>query len=282
MIDRKSEVSVKKQCSLLKLARSTAYYKAAETGEADLELMRLLDELHLNHPTAGSRTMRYYLKRGGYEAGRRHIRTLMRGMGITALYQKPNTSRRQKGSHIYPYLLGNLAVVRANQVWAADITYIPMRRGFAYLFAVIDWYTRRVISWRLSNTLTVDFCVEAVREGLERYGKPEIFNTDQGSQFTSEDFTGLLREEGIRISMDGKGRWRDNVFVERLWRSIKYEEVYKRAYDTLGEARMRLKAYLDDYNSDRPHQALGGRTPDEVYFEEPEAPRPGDGKSEAA
>lgn len=272
MIDRKGELSVRRQCKLLQLSRSTTYYKAVEISESDQSLMRMMDELHLNRPTAGSRMMRDLLNRRGHAVGRKHVRTLMRKMGMSALYRKPNTSRKQKGSHIYPYLLSNLPVVRANQVWAADITYIPMKKGFVYLFAILDWYSRRVIAWRLSNTLTTDFCVEAVKEGIELYGKPEIFNTDQGCQFTSAEFTGLLKSEGIRISMDGKGSWRDNVFVERLWWSVKYEEVYKRAYESMGDARMHLKAYLDDYNRERPHRALDGRTPDEVYFEEPTAP----------
>jgi putative transposase len=187
-------------------------------------------------------------------------------MGIEALYPKPNTSRRRDGSQIYPYLLRNLEIGRSNHVWAADITYIPFHRGFGYLFAVIDWHSRRVLSWRLSNTLTADFCVEAVKEAFERYGKPEIFNTDQGSQFTSEEFVDLLKQSGVRISMDGKGSWRDNVFVERLWRSVKYEEVYLHAYSSMTEARTRLKDYLRRYNEKRPHQSLDNRTPDEVYF----------------
>ena len=192
----------------------------------------------------------------------------MRKMGIDALYRKPNTSRRREGNQVYPYLLRDLPIVRCNQVWATDITYIPMRRGFVYLIVVLDWYSRRVLSWRLSNTLSTDFCLEVVEEAIDRYGKPDIFNTDQGSQFTSTEFTGLLKANGIRISMDGKGCWRDNVFVERLWRTIKYEQVYLHAYVSMEDAKTHLKEYLEFYNGIRPHQSLDGRTPDEVYYED--------------
>ena len=267
MIDRKSELSVKRQCELVKLPHSTYYYKPAEVPEADMELMKRIDELHMEIIYAGSRTLCSILRRDGYAAGRRHIRTLMRKMGIEAIYRKPNTSRRGKGARVYPYLLRNLEITRANQAWAADITYIPLRRGFVYLFAVMDLYSRRVLSFRLSNTLTTDFCVEAVKEAFGRYGTPEIFNTDQGCQFTSEEFTGLLKQAGVLISMDGKGSWRDNVFVERLWRNVKYEEVYIYAYDSITEARKRLKGYFERYNTIRPHQSLDNKTPDEVYFE---------------
>jgi putative transposase len=267
MIDRKNELSVKRQCKLLELARSTFYYKPAEVSEADLELMKRIDELHTEFVYAGSRKICSLLKREGYAVGRRHVSTLMRKMGIEALYRKPNTSRRGKRAQIYPYLLRKLEITRANQVWAADITYIPMRLGFAYLFAVMDWYSRRVLTFRLSNSMMSDFCVEAVKEAFESYGKPEIFNTDQGSQFTSEEFTGLLKQADVRISMDGKGSWRDNVFVERLWRSVKYEEVYLYAYESMTEARKGLKDYFECYNTRRPHQSLDYRTPDEVYFE---------------
>jgi putative transposase len=211
--------------------------------------------------------MRDFLRQEGFKVGRRHVRTLMRKMGLDVLYQKPNTSRRQVGHQIFPYLLRDLAVVRPNQVWAADITYIPMRRGFVYLFVVQDWYSRRILSWRLSNTLTTDFCLEGLEEAIELYGRPDIFNTDQGCQFTSAEFTGFLKEHNIRISMDGKGCWRDNVFVERLWRTIKYEHVYLYAYGSMKEAKERLNEYLEFYNGKRPHQSLDGRTPDTVYFE---------------
>jgi putative transposase len=268
MIDRTSELSITRQCALLQLPRSTAYYKPAESSESDLMLMRRIDELHLQYPFAGSRMLRDLMKKDGPTIGRRHVRTLMRKMGIDALYRKPNTSRRREGNKVYPYLLRDLPIVRCNQVWATDITYIPMRRGFVYLIVVLDWHSRRVLSWRLSNTLTTDFCLEVVEEAIARYGKPDIFNTDQGSQFTSAEFTGLLEANGIRISMDGKGCWRDNVFVERLWRTIKYEQVYLHAYVSMEDAKMHLKAYLEFYNGIRPHQSLDGRTPDEVYYED--------------
>ena len=266
MIDRTFILSIKKQCALLQLPRSTAYYNPAEVSEEDLTLMRRIDELHLNYPFAGSRMLRDMLKQAGYKIGRRHVRTLMRRMGIEALYRKPNTSRKHEKNKIYPYLLRDLPIERPNQVWATDITYIPMRRGFAYLIVVLDWYSRRVLSWRLSNTLTTDFCIEAVEEAIARYGKPEIFNTDQGSQFTSDEFTGLLKAMGIQISMDGKGCWRDNVFVERLWRTIKYEQVYLHAYSSMVDAKTHLKEYLGFYNSIRPHQSHDGMTPDVIYF----------------
>jgi putative transposase len=266
MIDRKSKLSIKRQCALLKLPRSTAYYKPADVSEADQTLMRRIDELHTQYPFAGSRMLKDFLKNAGFAIGRRHVRTLMRKMGIDVLYRKPNTSRRHEKHKVYPYLLRNLPVVRPNQVWAADITYIPMRRGFVYLFAVLDWYSRRVLAWRLSNTLTTDFCIEAVEEAIKSNGVPEIFNTDQGSQFTSSEFTGFLQINGILISMDGKGCWRDNVFVERLWRSIKYEQVYLHAYASIADAKAHLKEYLEFYNSLRPHQSLDGKPPDAVYF----------------
>ena len=266
MIDRNHKLPVSHQCPLLGLARSTAYYTPRERSPADLALMRRMDELHLEHPFAGARMLRDLLRPGGSKAGRKHIGTLMARMGIQALYRKPNTSRRQRGDEIYPYLLRDLAIERPNQVWAADITYLPMRRGFLYLFAVIDWHSRRVLAWRLSNTLTTDFCLEGVREAIHRNGCPEIFNTDQGCQFTSSEFTGLLKSHDIRISMDGKGCWRDNVFVERLWKSVKYEEVYLKAYDSVAEAKASLGTYLRFYNERRPHRSLGGQTPDAAYF----------------
>lgn len=266
MIDRAHELPVSRQCQILSLARSTAYYRPQETSEADLTLMRRIDELHLEYPFAGSRMLRDMLKREGLSVGRKHVATLMKKMGIEALYKKPNTSRRHPAHPVYPYLLRNLEINRPNQVFAADITYIPMQRGFLYLFTVMDWASRRVLSWRLSNTLTTDFCIEAVQEAIVRYGRPEIFNTDQGSQFTSLEFTQLLKDHGIAISMDGKGCWRDNVFVERLWKSIKYEEVYLHAYDTVSAARSGIGRYLEFYNSRRPHSALDGDTPDAFYY----------------
>jgi putative transposase len=267
MMDRKAKLSIKRQCVLLNLPRSTAYYRPVEVSQTDHELMQRIDKLHLDWPFAGSRMMRDFLKQDGYKVGRRHVRTLMRKMGIDVLYRKPNTSRRNRRSLIYPYLLRDLSVVRPNQVWAADITYIPMRRGFVYLFVVQDWYSRRVLAWRLSNTLTTDFCIEALEEAIAHYGCPDIFNTDQGAQFTSEEFTGFLKANGIQISMDGKGCWRDNVFVERLWRTIKYEQVYLYAYSSMDDAKAHLKVYLEFYNGKRPHQSLDSRTPDAVYFE---------------
>jgi putative transposase len=271
MIDRNSKLSIKRQCALLNLPRSTAYYQPVDIPEADLTLMRRIDELHMQYPFAGSRMLRDLLNKSENKIGRKHVRTLMRKMGIDALYRKPNTSRRREGNQVYPYLLRDLPIVRPNQVWATDITYIPMRRGFAFLIAVLDWYSRRVLSWRLSNTLTTDFCIEAVEEAMRLYGRPDILNTDQGSQFTSADFTGLLEANGIRVSMDGKGCWRDNVFVERLWRTIKYEEVYLHAYGSMDEAKRHLREYLKFYNSIRPHRSLDGRTPDAVYYEGAEA-----------
>lgn len=266
MIDRTHALPVSRQCRVLELARSTVYYVPRPISPEDLALMRRIDELHLDYPFAGSRMLRDLLKREGHAVGRRRVARLMKRMGIEALYRRRNTSRRHAGHRVYPYLLRDLRVERPNQVWAADITYIPMRRGFVYLVAVMDWVSRRVLAWRLSNTLTTDFCLDAVRDALARWGRPAIFNTDQGSQFTSGEFTGLLQANGIAISMDGKGCWRDNVFVERLWRSVKYEEVYLKAYDSVGEAKAHLGAYLRFYNTRRPHRALDGQSPDAVYF----------------
>ena len=266
MIDRTHDLPVTRQCQILDLARSTAYYEPASSSPQDLALMRRIDELHMEFPFAGARMLRDLLKQEGHRVGRKHVRTLMNKMGIEALYRKPNTSKRHAAHSIYPYLLRGLTIDRPNQVWATDITYIPMARGFVYLVAVLDWATRKVLSWRLSNTLTTDFCVDAVKEAIARHGCPEIFNTDQGSQFTSLEFTGLLKEHGIRISMDGRGCWRDNVFVERLWRSVKYEEVYLRAYESVSDAKAHLGVYFHKYNTRRPHQSLDGKTPDEIYF----------------
>jgi len=266
MIDRTHDLPVTKQCQILELARSTAYYRKRPVSPEDLALMRRIDELHMDYPFAGARMLRDFLKQEGHKVGRRRVARLMALMGIEALYRKPNTSKRHPAHPIYPYLLRRLIIDRPNQVWATDITYIPMRRGFVYLVAVLDWFSRRVLAWRLSNTLTTDFCIEAVQEAIARYGCPDIFNTDQGSQFTSLEFTGLLAKNGIKISMDGKGCWRDNVFVERLWRSVKYEEVYLKAYDSVTQAKASLGAYLGFYNTRRPHQALDGKCPDAIYF----------------
>ena len=266
MIDRSHELPVATQARLLGVARSTVYHQPAPVSAADLAIMRRIDELHLNHPFAGSRMLRAMLVNEGISVGRRHVRSLMDRMGIEALYRRPRTSKPGPGHKIYPYLLRDLAIIRPNHVWAADITYIPMARGFVYLVVVLDWFSRRVLSWRLSITLEADFCVDALEEALARHGKPEIFNTDQGSQFTSEDFTGVLSRNGIKISMDGKGAWRDNVFVERLWRTVKYEEVYLRAYDNVPAARASVGRYWDFYNARRPHSSHDGRTPDQVWF----------------
>ena len=266
MIDREHKLSVTAQCRLLQVARSSAYYGNEPTSQADLALMRRIDELHLEYPFAGSRMLRDMLRQDGVPVGRRHVRTLMRKMGIEALYRKPNTSRRNGRAGVFPYLLRDLAITRPNHVWAADINYIPMKRGFVYLFAVLDWATRRVLSWRLSNTLSTDFCIEAVQEAITRYGKPDIFNTDQGCQFTSSPFIELLKHHGIRQSMDGKGCWRDNVFVERLWRTIKYDEVYLHAYESVSQARAGIERFLTFYNTTRPHSSLDGKTPDQAYF----------------
>ena len=267
MIDRTHAVPVMRQCQLLKLARSTAYYQPTPVSETTLALMRRIDALHLAHPFAGARMLRDLLRQEGHAIGRRHVATLMRRMGIEALYRKPSLSRRHPAHTIYPYLLRDLTINRPNHVWAADITYILMARGFVYLFAVLDWASRRVLAWRLSNTLTTNFCLDTVQEAIARHGTPTIFNTDQGCQFTSQEFTGLLTHHSIQISMDGKGCWRDNVFVERLWRSIKYEEVYLHAYETVGAAHQGLERYLTFYNQTRPHQALDGQTPDQVYYD---------------
>jgi putative transposase len=267
MIDAEHALSITRQAELLELSRASVYYLPRATPPTDLALMRRIDELHLNHPFAGSRMLRDLLNNEGHSVGRRHVATLMKTMGIEALYRRPNTSRRHAAHPIYPYLLRSRVIERANEVWAMDITYIPMSRGFVYLAAVLDWATRRVLAWRVSISMATDFCIEAVEEALAKYGKPQIFNTDQGSQFASAEFTGLLSRNGIAISMDGKGAWRDNVFVERLWKTIKYEEVYLHAYDTVADAKAGLARYIDFYNTRRPHRALDGATPDSVYFD---------------
>jgi putative transposase len=266
MIDRSHDLPLARQAEALGISRGSIYYQPPPVSAADLAVMRRMDELHLDFPFAGSRMLRDLLVAEGFTIGRRHVSTLMKRMGLEALYRKPNTSKPAPGHKIYPYLLRELPVTRPNQVWAMDITYIPMARGFVYLAAVVDWFSRRVLSWRLSITLEAAFCIEALEEALARYGRPEIFNTDQGSQFTSHDFTRELLKHGIAISMDGKGAWRDNVFVERLWRSIKYEEVYLKAYDSVSEARASLGRYLAFYNGRRPHSSLDRRTPDQAYF----------------
>ncbi|MCB1537330.1 MAG: IS3 family transposase [Rhodoblastus sp.] len=267
MIDRDHDLSIVRQAKVLNLARSTVYYEPRPVSAEDLALMRRLDELHLDYPFAGARMLRSLLRREGVCVGRRHVATLMKRMGISAIYRRPNTSKPAPGHKIYPYLLRGVKIERPNHVWAMDISYIPMRRGFVYLAAVVDVASRRVLSHRVSITMEAAFCVEALEEALAKHGKPDIFNTDQGSQFTSVDFTSVLTKAGVAISMDGKGAWRDNVFVERLWRTVKYEEVYLRAYDSVSEARASISRYLAFYNRGRPHSSLDERTPDEAYFD---------------
>jgi putative transposase len=268
MIDRDHDLPLTRQAEVLQLSRSTLYYRPRPVSVEDLAIMRRIDELHLDFPFAGARMLRDMLNLEGVEIGREKVKRMMRRMGIEALYRRPNTSKPAPGHKIYPYLLRKLPVTRPNQVWAMDITYIPMSRGFVYLAAVVDWFSRRVLAWRLSISMAVDFCIEAVEEALAKHGKPEIFNTDQGSQFTSIDFIKLLSDNQIAISMDGKGAWRDNVFVERLWRSVKHEEVYIRAYDSVGEARRSIGRYFEFYNGKRPHSSLDRQTPDTVYFQD--------------
>jgi putative transposase len=265
MIDRAHDRPISKQAEALNISRSSVYYLPRPVSSADLALMRRIDELHLEFPFAGSRMLRGLLAAEGSKVGRRHVKTLMRRMGIEALYRRPRTTKPEPGHKIDPYLLRGVEIARPNQVWAMDITYIPMARGFVYLAVVLDWFSRRVLSWRVSITMETAFCVETLEEALARHGKPEIFNTDQGSQFTGAAFTGVLIHNGIAISMDGKGAWRDNVFVERLWRSVKYEEVYLRAYDSVSDARGSIGCYLDFYNRRRPHSSLDGTTPDQAY-----------------
>ncbi len=266
MIDPHHDLSITRQAKALGISRGSVYYLPRPVPAADLAVMRRMDELHLEFPFAGSRMLRDLLNQEGTQIGRRHVATLMKRMGIEALYRKPSTSKPAPGHKVYPYLLRGVTIDRPNQVWAMDITYVPMARGFVSLAAVVDWFSRRVLSWRVSITLEAAFCIEALEEALVRHGRPEIFNTDQGSQFTSKGFTDVLVKNGIAISMDGKGSWRDNVFVERLWRSIKYEEVYLRAYDTVSEARASLGRYLAFYNGRRPHSSLDRQTPDQAYF----------------
>jgi putative transposase len=256
MIRRDHDLSVKRQAQLLGISRGSVYYLPRAVSPADLALMREIDELHLEHPFAGARMLRDMLRAKGFEVGRKHVATLMKRMGIEALYRRPNTSRKHPQNPIYPYLLRGLTIDRPNHVWAMDITYVPMARGFVYLAAIIDWASRKVLAWEVSISMEADFCVRVLDEALARHGRPEIFNTDQGSQFTSAVFTGRLLAEGVRISMDGKGCWRDNVFVERLWKSVKYEEIYLRAYETVSQARAGIGRYLEFYNPASQHPSL--------------------------
>ena len=265
MVDREHpELSVVRQCSLLGISRSSVYSRSDEADEYELELMSLIDRQYLVRPYYGSRRMTVWLRTQGHWVNRKRVQRLMRLMGIEAVYRRPNTSKPSLQHKVYPYLLRGAEINRINQVWACDITYIPMARGFMYLVVIMDWYSRYVLSWRLSNTLDADFCVDALEEALSK-GRPEIFNTDQGSQFTSDAFTGMLLEHDIQISMDGKGRYLDNIFVERLWRSVKYEEVYLKAYENVDEAKAGIGTFLDFYNDERPHQSLGYQTPYQVF-----------------
>ena len=269
MIDSQyPDVSILRQCDMLKISRSTVYYKRKRVKKEDLELMRIIDKQYLKTPVYGSRSMRNYLRRLGYNINRKRVQRLMRLMGLEAIYPKPKTSKPHPEHKIYPYLLRGLKIRRSNQVWAADITYIPLRRGFMYLVAVMDWYSRKVLSWRVSNTLEADFCVEALKDAIHSHGCPEIFNTDQGSQFTSEDFTGELENHGIKISMDGRGRFQDNIFIERLWWTVKHHYVYLRTFDNGTDLRNGLQHWFAYYNQERFHQSLADLTPDEVYFKE--------------
>ena len=259
------DLSIARQCELVSISRSSFYYQPTGETVENLALMRLIDAQFLETPWYGSRQMAAHLRRDGHEIGRKRVRRLMATMGLAAIYQRPRTTVPHPEHRIYPYLLRDIVVDRPNQVWCADITYIPMRRGFLYLVAVMDWATRKVLAWRVSNTMDTAFCIEALHEALARFGRPEIFNTDQGSQFTSQEFTAVLRAADVRISMDGRGRWMDNVFIERLWRSLKYECVYLHAFETGSALRAGLARWIGYYNTRRPHTALAGRTPDEAY-----------------
>ncbi len=261
-------LSISRQCQLVGIARSSFYYKGKGESALNLKLMRLIDEQFLGTPWYGSRQMARWLRRQGHHVGRKRVRRLMRTMGLTPIYQAPRTSKPHPEHRVYPYLLRNMTIDRPNQVWCADVTYIPMRQGFLYLVAIMDWSTRAVLAWRLSNTMYPDFCVEALQEALSRYGTPEIFNTDQGSQFTSDDFTDELKEAGVRISMDGRGRWMDNVFIERLWRSLKYECIYLREMENGFQAQREIGIWMKYYNEERPHSSFtDDKTPLEVYTE---------------
>lgn len=270
MINPDNELTISRQCQLLGLSRSSFYSQNKAVSQQELDLMLAIDKIHLALPFYGARKIQIELNNRGFLIGRGKVRRLMRKMGLEAIYRKPKTSIPKSGDHIYPYLLKDLQIERVNQVWATDITYLPMAKGFAYLVAIIDLYSRKVMSWRLSNTMDASFCIETLEDAIQRFGPPEIFNTDQGSQFTSDSFTSVLKAHGVKISMDGKGRWVDNVFIERLWRSVKYEEVYLKAYQTMQEARQSLRSYFIFYNQSRFHQTLDYQTPDMVYFGKPE------------
>ena len=267
MIDRTHPLSLTKQAAALGISRGSVYYQPQPVSEHDQKLMNRIDRLHLECPFAGARMLRDLLNAEGFKVGRKHVASLMRKMGIEALYRKPQTTQRHPEHRVYPYRLRGLTIDQPNQVWAMDITYIPMARGFVYLTVVLDWYSRRVLAHRVSISMDTSFCLDALEEAIDKYGTPEIVNTDQGSQFTSQAFTGYLKDNEIEISMDGKGSWRDNVFVERLWRTVKYEHVYLHAYDSTSEAKTKLSQYFDFYNQRRPHSRLDRQTPDQVYFE---------------
>lgn len=266
MIDKEHSLPITTQCKILQLSRSSVYYAPVPVSDNDRELMRLIDEIHLEEPYLGSRGIKGVLRMKGHNVGRIHVRTLMRKMVIEALYRKPRLSKPHSDHRTYPYLLRGLDITGANHVWCADITYIPMAKGFCYLVAVMDWASRKVLSFRLSNTLDTSFCTEALEEALRKYGTPDIFNTDQGSQFTSSEFTNILIDHGIRISMDSQGRWMDNIFIERLWKTVKYQEVYLKAYESISHAKKELTKFFEKYNMRRPHQGLNDRTPDDVYW----------------
>lgn len=277
--DRRKEIvepehpglSITKQCELLEVSRSSWYYEAVGETELNIKLMRLIDEQFMDTPYYGARQMARYLRRQGYWINRKRVQRLMLKMGLAALYQKPNTSKAHPEHKVYPYLLRGVNIEASNQVWCTDVSYIPMKKGFLYLVAVMDWHSRKVLSWRLSNTMDVDFCIEALREALGKFGPPQIFNSDQGSQFTSIAFTQVLRDSGVEISMDGKGRWMDNVMIERLWRSLKYECIYLHAFETGAEARKGIDKWIRHYNEERPHSSLDDKTPYEAYWNLPKA-----------
>lgn len=263
-----SELSLYRQCQLVDVPRSTYYRlrgKAAQESAENLKLMALIDEEYTRHPYYGSRKMRDWLNRLGYRVNRKRVRRLMRKMGLRSVAPTPNTSKPAPEHKVYPYLLRDLAITESNQVWCTDITYVPLEGGFVYLVAIMDWYSRKVLSWEVSTTMTADFCVSALERALRLYPKPEIFNSDQGSQFTGEDFTGVLKDHGVKISMDGKGRCMDNIFIERLWRSVKYEDIYIKEYESVEDLRKGLKRYFQHYNTNRPHQTFEGKTPSEMY-----------------
>jgi len=264
--------SISRQCKLLAISRSSWYYQPLGESAENLELMRLIDEQFMDSPSYGVRQMARYLRRKGHWVNRKRVKRLMRKMGLIALYQKPNTSKPHPEHEIYPYLLRGMTITESNQVWCSDVTYIPMRKGFLYLVAIMDWASRKVLSWRLSNTLDADFCVSALKEAFAKYGKPAIFNTDQGSQFTSFSFTRVLKDAGVKISMDGRARWVDNVMIERLWRTLKYDCIYLNAFETGSEARTCIGTWIRKYNEERPHSSLDDRTPCEAYWK---LPRPG-------